>query len=54
MHDDDEPNHTEDEKPKTRNNQNPDKTTRKKLELYLEELELKRQLKDWDDDDSND
>jgi hypothetical protein len=49
MHDDEEPNTTEPEKPKNSSNGKPDKTIRKKLENYLEEMELKRQLNDWDD-----
>lgn len=41
----------EDEKTKPANHQKPDKTTRKKLENYLDDLELKRQLEDWGDFD---
>lgn len=41
----------EDEKTKPGNQQKPDKTTRKKLENYLDDLELKRQLEDWGDFD---
>jgi hypothetical protein len=36
------------------NKQKPDKTIRKKLENYLDDLELKRQLKDdWGDEDKD-
>ena len=53
MHDDDEVPPIDTDKPKTGNNPKPDKTTRKKLEVYLEELELKRQLNDWGDKDED-
>lgn len=53
MHEDDDTISTEDEKPKPGNGQKTDKTIRKKLENYLDDLELKRQLKDWDDEDED-
>ena len=44
----------DDEKTKSASKQKPDKTIRKKLENYLDDLELKRQLKDdWGDEDED-
>jgi hypothetical protein len=43
----------DDEKAKPASKQKPDKTIRKKLENYLDDLELKRQLKDWGDEDKD-
>ena len=54
MHEEDDDNITrEDEKTKPGSSQKADKTTRKKLENYLDDLELKRQLKDWGDEDDD-
>ena len=49
MYDDENPNIVDTDKPKANNNPKPDKTVRKKLENYLDDLELRRQLNDWDD-----
>ena len=43
----------DDEKTKPANKQKPDKTIRKKLENYLDDLELKRQLTDWGDEEDD-
>lgn len=53
MQEDDDNISTDDEKSKPANGQKPDKTIRKKLENYLDDLELKRQLKDWHDEDED-
>lgn len=50
MHEEEDNIKTEDEKPKPANEPKVDKTIRKKLENYLDDLELKRQLKDWGDE----
>lgn len=51
MHEEDNNIISEDEKAKPSSQPKPDKTTRKKLENYLDDLELKRQLEDWGDFD---
>jgi hypothetical protein len=53
MQEDDDNISTDDEKSKPANGQKTDKTIRKKLENYLDDLELKRQLKDWHDEDED-